>query len=98
MTKSNVCLLQGIISAVKSALPHAEHRLCVKHIVENLKKRHASKDLLKKFVWNLAWSYSDAEYKQNLNEMRAYSMDLYEDVMKEEPKTWCRAWFKHGSF
>ena len=98
MTKSNVCLLQGIISAVKSALPNAEHRPCVKHIVENLKKRHASKDLLKKFVWNLAWSYSDAEYKQNLNEMRAYSMDLYEDVMKEEPKTWRRAWFKHGSF
>ncbi|KAG7593720.1 Zinc finger SWIM-type [Arabidopsis thaliana x Arabidopsis arenosa] len=89
---------KGIISAVKSALPNAEHRPCVKHIVENLKKRHGSLDLLKKLVWNLAWSYSDSQYKANLNEMRAYIMSLYEDVMKEEPKNWCRAWFRLGSY
>lgn len=48
-------------------------------------------------VWNLAWSYSHDEYKANLNAMRAYSLSLYEDVMKEEPKTWCRPFFKIGS-
>ncbi|XP_010484982.1 PREDICTED: uncharacterized protein LOC104763290 [Camelina sativa] len=88
---------KGIISAVKSVLPNAEHRPCVKHIVENLKKKHANKDYLKKHVWNLAWSYSEAEYKINLNAMRAYSLSLYEDVMKEETKTWCRPYFKIGS-
>ncbi|XP_010445478.1 PREDICTED: uncharacterized protein LOC104728148 [Camelina sativa] len=88
---------KGIISAVKSVLPNAENRPRVKHIVENLKKKHANKDYLKKHVWNLAWSYSEAEYKINLNAMRAYSLSLYEDVMKEETKTWCRPYFKIGS-
>ncbi|XP_010513273.2 PREDICTED: uncharacterized protein LOC104789242 [Camelina sativa] len=88
---------KGIISAVKSALPKTEHRPCVKHIVENLKKKHANKDYLKKFVWNLAWSYNHSAYEVTLNELRAYSMSLYEDVMKEEPKTWCRPFFKIGS-
>ncbi|XP_023636084.1 uncharacterized protein LOC111829995 [Capsella rubella] len=54
-------------------------------------------DRCKKLVWNLAWSYNHADYQNNLNEMRAYSMSLYEDVMKEEPKTWCRPFFKIGS-
>lgn len=82
---------------MKTVLPNAEHRPCVKHIVENLKKRHANKDLLKKMVWNLAWSYNHSEYQGNLNNLRAYSLSLYEDVMKEEPKTWCRPYFKIGS-
>ncbi|XP_010502002.1 PREDICTED: uncharacterized protein LOC104779348 [Camelina sativa] len=89
---------KGLMSAIKSVLPNAEHRPCVKHIVENLKKRHANKDLLKKMVWNLAWSYNFEAYRTNLAKMRAYSMSLYEDVMKEEPKTWCRAFFRPGSF
>ncbi|CAA7034412.1 unnamed protein product [Microthlaspi erraticum] len=41
---------KGLLSAVKAELPKAEHRMCVKHIVENLKKNHAKKDLLKNFM------------------------------------------------
>ncbi|XP_010489152.1 PREDICTED: uncharacterized protein LOC104766878 [Camelina sativa] len=89
---------KGLFSAVKTALPNAEHRPCVKHIVENLKKKHANKDLLKKHVWNLAWSYSYEEYKTNLAMLRAYNISLYEDVMKENPKSWCRAFFILGNF
>jgi len=49
-------------------------------------------------VWHLVWSYSEAEYRANLNHQRAYDLPLYEDVMREEPKNWCRAWFMHESF
>ncbi|CAD5324473.1 unnamed protein product [Arabidopsis thaliana] len=90
-------LNQGIISFVKNVLPN-EHRPCVKHIVKNLKKRYPNKDELKKHVWHLVWSHSEAEYRANLNHQRAYDLPLYEDVMREEPKNWCRAWFMHGSF
>lgn len=30
--------------------------------------------------------------------MKDYSMSLYEDVMKEEPKTWSLAYYRLGSF
>lgn len=70
----------------------------MKHIVENLKKKHKNKDFLKPRVWNLAWSYNTTEYKEQLEKLKDYSMSLYEDVMKEEPKTWSLAYYRLGSF
>ncbi|XP_010484802.1 PREDICTED: uncharacterized protein LOC104763085 [Camelina sativa] len=43
------------------------------------------------------WSYNHFAYEVTLDELRAYSMSLYEDVMKEEPNTWCRPFFKIDS-
>ncbi|XP_023637592.1 uncharacterized protein LOC111830219 [Capsella rubella] len=88
---------KGIISSVKNELPNIEHRMCVKHIVDNLKTRHGDKDLLKKLVWNLAWSYNHAEFEANLNKIRAYDRSLYDDVMKENPRSWSRAYYRIGS-
>lgn len=79
-------------------LPHAEHRKCVKHIVDNLKKVHGKLDLLKPLIWNLAWSYNMTDYEDNLKKIKDYNMSLYNSVVKEEPKTWCRAFFRLGSF
>ncbi|CAA7054275.1 unnamed protein product [Microthlaspi erraticum] len=39
-----------------------EHRFCVKHICVNLKKNHTGKDLLKKHMWNVAWSCNLTAY------------------------------------
>lgn len=90
--------MQGLISAIESELPKAEHRRCVKHIVENLKKKHKKKDLLKLVVWNLAWSYNTTQYGENLTKMQEYSMSLYDDVMKLEPKKWSLPFYKLGSY
>lgn len=82
------------MSAVKHELSNAEHRMCVKHIVENLKKNHAKKDMLKTLVCKLAWSYNEKEYEKNLNNLRCYDDALYNDVLKEEPHTWSRYFYK----
>ncbi|XP_020869092.1 uncharacterized protein LOC110228532 [Arabidopsis lyrata subsp. lyrata] len=71
--------------------------MCVKHIVENLKKNHAKKDELKTLVWKLAWSYNSKEFKINLDNLRRYDLALYNDVMKEQPQTWSRAFYRLGS-
>ncbi|CAN7084504.1 unnamed protein product, partial [Brassica oleracea var. botrytis] len=75
---------KGLISAVKAELPNAEHRRCVKHIVDNLKKKHKNKDFLKPMVWNLAWAYNKTQYKAELQNLKDYNMSLYDDVMKKE--------------
>lgn len=90
-------LIQGLISAVKAELPNAEHRRCVKHIVDNLKKKHKNKDFLKPMVWNLAWAYNKTQYKAELRNLKDYNMSLYDDVMKKEPKTWSLAYYRLGS-
>ncbi|CAA7021360.1 unnamed protein product [Microthlaspi erraticum] len=89
---------KGLLSSVKAELPKAEHRFCVKHICENLKKNHAGKDLLKKYVWNVAWSCTMTAYRKNLQKLKEYDVSLFEDVLKMEPRNWTLAFFKLGSF
>ncbi|CAA7055896.1 unnamed protein product [Microthlaspi erraticum] len=89
---------KGLLSSVKAELPKAEHRFCVKHIYENLKKNHAGKDLLKKYVWNVAWSCTMTAYRKNLQKLKEYDVPLFEDVLKMEPRYWTLAFFKLGSF
>lgn len=55
-------------------LPHIEHRMCVRHIYGNLKANHGKKSQMKPFIWNLAWSYNEAEYRENLEKLKQYDM------------------------
>lgn len=79
-------------------LPKIEHRMCVKHMYENLKKNHAGKKQMKPLIWSLAWSYNDAEFSRNLDKIRCYDVKVYADVLKSKPKTWCRAYYKLGNY
>ncbi|XP_022557639.1 uncharacterized protein LOC111205738 [Brassica napus] len=65
---------QGLISAVQQELPKIEHRMCVRHIYGNLKKKHGSKSDMKPYIWRLAWSYNEAEYQQNLDRIFNYDV------------------------
>ena len=85
---------KGLKSAMESELPNAEHRKCVKHIAENVKKNHAKKDLLKPRIWDIARSYTKSEFDYNDKKLQAYDLALYNDVMTELPKTWSRPFYK----
>ncbi|XP_020875471.1 uncharacterized protein LOC110226900 [Arabidopsis lyrata subsp. lyrata] len=91
-------MLQGLIRAVEIELPQIEHRMCVRHIYGNLKANHGKKSQIKPFIWNLAWSYNEAEYRENLERLKQYDMGVYEDVMKSNPMRWCRAFYKIGHY
>ncbi|XP_013745161.1 uncharacterized protein LOC106447729 [Brassica napus] len=89
---------KGLIAAVKRALSRIEHRMCVRHIYGNLKKLHGKKPEMKLKLWNLAWSYNDADYKANLKYFERYDQDVYDYVMKAKPGKWCREFYKLGTF
>ena len=90
--------MQGLISAVQHELPKIEHRMCVRHIYGNLKKKHGSKSDMKPYIWRLAWSYNEAEYQQNLDRIFNYDVGVYDDVQKTNPKSWCRAFYRLGPY
>ncbi|CAA7023978.1 unnamed protein product [Microthlaspi erraticum] len=92
--RSGYCVFPGagLFTAVKDVLPNAEHRICVKHIVENLK------GLLKMLVWKISRSCNLIDYRDNLKKLRKYDLDLYESVMNEEPRIWSLAFYKLGSY
>ncbi|XP_022552294.1 uncharacterized protein LOC111203118 [Brassica napus] len=64
----------GLKSAMELELPNAEHRKCVKRIVENVKKNHAKKDLLKPRIWDIARSYTKSEFDYNVRKLQAYDL------------------------
>ncbi|XP_019087271.1 PREDICTED: uncharacterized protein LOC104727518 [Camelina sativa] len=45
----------------------------------------------------LAWSYNKTEFKENLNKVKEYNVDVYDSVIKKKPETCSRAFFKLGS-
>ncbi|XP_048620186.1 uncharacterized protein LOC106408120 [Brassica napus] len=89
---------KGLIAVVKRELPRIERRMCVRHIYGKLKKNHGKKPEMKKLIWNLAWSYNDADYKENLLEIERYDQDVYDDVLKTKPEKWCREFHKLGPY
>lgn len=89
---------KGLIKAVQTELPGIEHRMCVRHIYGNLKGKHGKKADLKLHVWNLAWSYNEPEYRENLDRIFNYDSEVHEDVLKTNPKSWSRAYFKLGNY
>ncbi|XP_048596246.1 uncharacterized protein LOC125578022 [Brassica napus] len=90
---------KGLIKAVQTELPEIEHRMCVRHIYTNLKGKHGKKGTdLKLHVWNLAWSYNEPQYYENLDRIFNYDSQLHEDVLKTNPKSWSRAFFKLGNY
>ncbi|XP_056847240.1 uncharacterized protein LOC108836793 [Raphanus sativus] len=89
---------KGLIAAVKRALPWIEHRMCVRLIYGNLKKNHGKKPDMKLKIWNLAWSYNEADYKAKLRDIEQYDQGVYDDLMKSKPEKWCRAFYKLGPY
>ncbi|XP_010418869.1 PREDICTED: uncharacterized protein LOC104704490 [Camelina sativa] len=89
---------KGLIKAASVELPKIEHQMCVQHIYGNLKKAHGNKTRLKPLLWNLAWSYNESEYRQHLERIFAYDSRVYSDVMRTNPKSWCRAFHKVGNY
>lgn len=72
--------------------------MCVRHIYGNLKKKHGKKADMKSYIWSLARSYNEAEFQQNLDRVFNYDSEVYDDVQKMKPRTWCRAFYKIGNF
>ncbi|KAG7593878.1 Zinc finger SWIM-type [Arabidopsis thaliana x Arabidopsis arenosa] len=89
---------KGLIKAVSLELPSIEHRMCVQHIYGNLKKNHGSKTRMKPLLWNLAWAYNEKDYKQHLEKIFYYDTVVFNDIMKTNPMSWCRAFQRRGNY
>lgn len=84
---------RGLINGVAAELPMAEHRACSRHIYSNLKKTHKS-DMLKPMFWRIASSYNEADFERNLQAFRDFDASACEELLKRDPRTWCRAFFR----
>lgn len=84
------------MKAIHNQLPEAEHRMCARHILGNWKRDNHDLELERLF-WKIARSYTKGDYADNLEALRRYSQGAYDSLLKTNPPTWSRAFFKVGS-
>ncbi|GJS46048.1 hypothetical protein Tco_0596169 [Tanacetum coccineum] len=82
---------KGLLPAIKSLFPAAEHRYCVRHINQNMNlqwKGGVFKDLL----WRAATS-TTAYFDKAMDELKAYNIKAYEWLKKIRAENWSRSHF-----
>ncbi|GJT81344.1 hypothetical protein Tco_1055686 [Tanacetum coccineum] len=79
--------------AVKELLPHAEHRLCARHIYANFKKKWNGLHY-KSLFWGVATSTLEVYFKHKMELIKNIDPLAYDRLMERDPKAWCRAYFQ----
>ncbi|GJU38208.1 hypothetical protein Tco_1191165, partial [Tanacetum coccineum] len=93
-SKSSWCCdrQKGIIPAIKTVFPSAEHKYCLRHIHENMKQGwcgQAYKDLL----WRSASATSVKEFEKCMLELKKMNPKAHEWLNKIPPEHWARSYF-----
>ncbi|XP_010521299.1 PREDICTED: uncharacterized protein LOC104800229 [Tarenaya hassleriana] len=87
---------KGLLNAIEQELPHAEHRMCARHIYANWKKTFKDMEL-KLFFWKAAQSYHQGDYTQTMDALKAVNPLAHDALIRTEPHHWARAFFKKES-
>jgi transposase-like protein len=74
--------LQGLINAVTKVWPDAEHRFCVRHLLQNFQKAGHKGETLKNDLWVIARSTSITKWERNMEKIKVHSHEAYEWIEK----------------
>ncbi|GJR43630.1 mutator type transposase [Tanacetum coccineum] len=83
---------KGIISAIKTVYPSAEHRYCLRHIHENIKQGwcgQAYKDLL----WRATSATNVRDFEKCMLELKTMNPKAHEWLNKIPAEHWARSYF-----
>ncbi|KAJ9548086.1 hypothetical protein OSB04_020629 [Centaurea solstitialis] len=82
----------GIIPAVAKVFPSAEHRFCLRHIHENMKKTWKGKEY-KDLLWKTATATTVNQFGRCMNQMRTLNREAHDWLKEIPPHTWSRSHF-----
>ncbi|GJV10403.1 hypothetical protein Tco_1351944 [Tanacetum coccineum] len=82
----------GLIQAIASVFPSAEHSYCVRHIYENMKSQFKG-GVYKEMLWNAVKATSVGEFNKKMAELKSFNSAAYDWLMKIPAEQWSRAHF-----
>jgi len=89
-----MCLLfscvHGLVPSLHEACPHAEHRICVRHLYVNFRNNDHRGVLLKDILWRAASSYTQTGFYAAMEELKGLNPKAHEYLKNVDPRTWCR--------
>ncbi|KAM0830027.1 hypothetical protein ACQ4PT_066494 [Festuca glaucescens] len=84
---------EGLINAVQKVFPDAEHRFCVRHMVQNFQRAGHRGETLKNDVWAIARSTSIPKWQRSMDKLDIDSHEAFEWIQELVPNTWIKAFF-----
>ncbi|CAI9285679.1 unnamed protein product [Lactuca saligna] len=83
---------KGLLPAIAQLYPQAEHRFCLRHIYENMRKKWKTKEY-KDHLWQCAIATTVPEFEHYMNELNKFDKDAFEWLKKIPPHHWARSHF-----
>lgn len=85
------------MNTIAGFFEHVEHRVCVKHLYWNFKKRHAGEQL-KEALWKCARSTTMTEFKRAMENLKKLSEPAWAEMNQYAPGMWSRAGYSKYAF
>nr|KAJ0187838.1 hypothetical protein LSAT_V11C900459490 [Lactuca sativa] len=83
---------KGIILATEKVFPSAEHRFCLRHIQENMKKQWKGKDLSDQ-LWECGRATTVNHFNRVMDELKKINEEDHAWVCKISTSTWAKSHF-----
>ncbi|XP_052625000.1 uncharacterized protein LOC111916210 [Lactuca sativa] len=83
---------KGIIPAMEKVFPSAEHRFCLRHIQENMKKQWKGKDLSDQ-LWECGRATTVNHFNKAMDELKKINAEAHGWVSKIPANTWAKSHF-----
>ncbi|CAI9273035.1 unnamed protein product [Lactuca saligna] len=83
---------KGLLPAIATLFPCAEHRYCLRHIHDNMKKNWRGK-VFKDLLWECATTSNVQHFHQAMEKLKKLNNDAYEWLKQIPPQSWARSHF-----
>ncbi|XP_071690516.1 uncharacterized protein [Rutidosis leptorrhynchoides] len=84
---------KGLLEAVLRMYPNAEHRFCLRHIHDNMKRRGFNGEAYKQHLWKCASATTVQLFEKSMLDLKAFSTDAHTYLSKIPPKAWSKSHF-----
>src|ERR1051325_10797544 len=86
-------LFQGLVPTILETSPYVEHRLCVKHLYGNWRKKYPGLEM-KEALWRAARATTMPGWERVMNDMKKLNPKAWKDMMDVPASCWSRSHFK----
>ncbi|GKC54965.1 hypothetical protein Tco_1077710 [Tanacetum coccineum] len=83
---------KGLLPAIKTLFPAAEHRYCVRHIYQNMSLTWRG-GIYKELLWKAATATTIVEFNKVMDTLKAQNLKAYEWLKKIPAEHWSRSYF-----
>jgi len=93
LAELNDCALQGLVNTFVDNWPQYKHRICYRHLYNNLRKNHPGV-LIRDLFWKAAKATYKRAHERAMNELKEVDEDAFKWLQSHSTTIWARHMFK----